>query len=451
MSASNNRAVAVLESLESRRLLSAELLGTGELVLIGTDGADVIIVGEGPGVGQVEVFGVDGVADGEVFQGVNALTIRLGAGNDSAEITGSPTDTQGDLLIASIEGSRGDDQIIGGPANDSIKGGGGNDDLSGGAGNDVIKGNNGDDVMRGDDGNDRLVGGDGNDQLFGGDGVDRLLGNTHTDQLFGEDGADRLVGGSGNDLLEGGNGNDELFGKNGRDNLFGGAGDDFLKGNAAKDFLHGGDGNDVLQGGAGADILFGGLGNDSVTGNGGRDNFRVKSFERNDFGEDDAFFSEDAGNGEDFAVIGDDIWDELNRLDDLDLLNNRIWRGVDGTQELLAECGGHLEAVNDEFVSLPGDVQESIGNQLDPLDAAFDAVIGDDLQGLTAQAVLDFYDGFREVDAPDGLKNLLNAYLSCIDSNGTALNRSMAGFRELGSLGLLNQTFDEALFDDLLL
>ncbi len=466
---SSDRAIVALESLEARKLLSAELLAGGELLLIGTNGPDAIVVEAGAGNGQVLVSGVNGVANGTAFDQVNSLTIRGRDGNDSITVDAATTDAQGNPLVATIEGGKGSDEISSGSGDDSIKGGGGNDEIDGGDGNDVIKGNAGDDDIDGGNGNDRVVGGDGNDNLNGGDGNDRVLGNTNHDELEGGDGDDRLVGGAGNDELDGGDGNDELFGKNGRDDLFGGpgndmlfglngldnlfgeAGDDFLKGNAAKDSLHGGPGNDTLEGGAGAYILHGGLGNDSVTGNGGSDNFRAKMFERNDFGEGDKFFSADAGNGEDFAVISDEIWDEIDRLDDEGLFNAVMWRGVDGSQELLAQCAGHREAVNNEFDSLSDDVQGQIGDQIDPLDDAFDAVIGQNYAGLTGQAVLNYYDGFLDIDAPGNLRDLLVAYVDCIESNATALNRAMAGFRELGIEGLLNGTFDDALFDDILL
>ncbi len=207
----------------------------------------------------------------------------------------------------------------------------------------------------------------------------------------------------------------------------------------------------MLFGSVGRDTLYGGSGVDQLSGNGGRDIFRGPLSERQDFGAGDAFFSQDAANGEDFAVIGSHIWAEIDRLDNLGLLNDIIWDGVDGTQELLAECGGHNDAVGVEFDSLSDAEQEAIGAQVNPLDEAFDAVIGDNLQGLTGQAVLNYYDGFRDIDAPSGIRNLLIVYLDCVESNTNALNDAMAGFRELASLGLMNNIFDEALFDNLLL
>ncbi len=65
--------------------------------------------------------------------------------------------------------------------NDYILGFGGNDVIDGGAGNDVLDGGNGSDLLLGGEGNDTLEGGGGNDTLVGGAGNDYLSGGIGSD------------------------------------------------------------------------------------------------------------------------------------------------------------------------------------------------------------------------------------------------------------------------------
>ena len=70
-------------------------------------------------------------------------------------------------------------------------------------------------LLDGTSGNDALVGGIYNDTLNGLDGQDRLTGGPGDDVLRGGPGNDSLLGGAGNDTLEGGPGNDTLIGGDG--------------------------------------------------------------------------------------------------------------------------------------------------------------------------------------------------------------------------------------------
>ena len=65
-----------------------------------------------------------------------------------------------------------------------INGTSGNDTLIGGSGNDTLKGNNGDDSLIGNAGNDYLSGGAGNDTLDGGSGANTLVGGTGADYFI---------------------------------------------------------------------------------------------------------------------------------------------------------------------------------------------------------------------------------------------------------------------------
>jgi hypothetical protein len=130
-----------------------------------------------------------------------------------------------------IYGGNGDDVICGYAGDDTLNGGNGNDTLVGSYGNDILSGSNGDDTLIDSDGNDVLDGGNGNDSLTGGDDIDMLYGKNGNDVLDGGSGEDTLTGGNGNDTLSGGAGDDALIGENGSDTLTGGPeGDSFSGG-----------------------------------------------------------------------------------------------------------------------------------------------------------------------------------------------------------------------------
>ncbi|BAY93855.1 MULTISPECIES: choice-of-anchor I family protein [unclassified Tolypothrix] len=130
------------------------------------------------------------------------------------------------------------------PVPNTINGTSGNNILIGTEKVDIIRGLGGNDIITGNKNNDFLYGGSGNDALEGGDGNDNLYGDEGNDGLLGGKGDDTLSGGSGNDALEGGDGNDRLYGDAGNDILLGGDGDDWLAGGEGRDFLTGGSGSD---------------------------------------------------------------------------------------------------------------------------------------------------------------------------------------------------------------
>lgn len=66
-------------------------------------------------------------------------------------------------------------------------------------------------MLEGSSGDDGLIGKAGGDILYGGKGEDILLGGAGDDRLYGSRGEDILVGGSGDDLLVGGRGIDEFI------------------------------------------------------------------------------------------------------------------------------------------------------------------------------------------------------------------------------------------------
>ena len=122
----------------------------------------------------------------------------------------------------------------------------------------------------------------GDDPLVGTGVADRIFGFAGHDTLTGLDGDDRLYGGQGNDVIHTGSGNDSAWGGAGSDTLRGGGGgDQMLDGGTGDDWIllgiersfgdagfgtgYGGDGNDLLQitfNDSGA--LFGGSGTDTA-------------------------------------------------------------------------------------------------------------------------------------------------------------------------------------------
>jgi hypothetical protein len=187
----------------------------------------------------------------------------------SGELEGTEGD---DVIVGSnaadiINGYGGDDIICGLARADIINGGPGRDRIRGGLGKDVIDGGEDGDVIRGGIGHDTISGGPGRDRLIGQEGRDWIDGGPDNDNIFGHSGPDVLIGGDGDDMirgkegddeLQGGPGNDELWGGDQDDYMFGDEGDDLLEGRGHHDLLYGGAGADTLRGNAGADELWGG-------------------------------------------------------------------------------------------------------------------------------------------------------------------------------------------------
>ena len=144
------------------------------------------------------------------------------------------TSTKPELNPASLylDGTPGDDEIVGGVGNDTIDAKAGDDRVQAGSGDDIVLGGIGEDRLNGGDGHDALDGGDDDDVLEGGDGDDLLDGGEGDDRVFGDGGDDIIIGGNGNDGLNGGAGNDRFVVRNpltdGADKYNGGAGSDTL-------------------------------------------------------------------------------------------------------------------------------------------------------------------------------------------------------------------------------
>lgn len=220
-----------------------------------------------------------GTSGNDVIEGTSgADVIYAGDGNDT------------------VRGNGGNDVICGGPGADHLYGGGGNDTIDGADGADGLLGDSGDDVLIGGPGADAMVGGTGVDRVsyagytasvtvtigdgktndgnstdgpanarddvrktveivVGGKAGDKLTGDGYANQLFGGDGNDTLLGQAADDRLYGGNGDDGLYGQAGNDYLRGETGQDKFYGEAGDDYLQAKDQtrDQVLSGGAGSD------------------------------------------------------------------------------------------------------------------------------------------------------------------------------------------------------
>jgi Ca2+-binding RTX toxin-like protein len=190
-----------------------------------------------------------------------------------------------------INGTPGNDSLVGGDGNDTISGFGGNDTLDGGAGIDNLNGGLGndtyivseeDDVVSDSGGIDTVITGVDfgveNSQFWGlGEGFENLtmtgsnsvsgFGNDLPNVMRSEAFQVEFAGRGGNDTIFGGGVGDGgptdlLDGDDGDDEIHGAGGPDIVRGFWGNDLLFGDDGNDFIQGFQGNDTMFGGAGND---------------------------------------------------------------------------------------------------------------------------------------------------------------------------------------------
>ena len=193
-----------------------------------------------------------------------------------------------------INGTAGNDTLIGGSGHDTLRGNDGNDILTGGRGNDTLDGGNGDDVYiwNKGDGLDVIKPGKGTDTLRFGEGIasDDLHFVRNNNYLYIYVGNEKDEGvkienffyqydreretvrflefadGTVKDLCAGGFVLEQFFpntGIEGTDN------DDVIYGSSDSDRINGEDGSDIIIGGKGNDVLYGGEGNDTYVWNRG--------------------------------------------------------------------------------------------------------------------------------------------------------------------------------------
>ncbi|MEH2215335.1 calcium-binding protein [Nostoc sp.] len=238
------------------------------------------------------------------FGTTNPDTINGSSGNDTIvgwASGGNANSASGNDIL---NGLAGNDSLAGGTANDSLSGGDGNDTLDGGTGNDTLKGGAGSDTFKGSQGNDNIDGGDGIDtadysQLgqsitLSGVGTIQKAGGLGKDLLFKVekvianakvanntiDASQSLPGVSITANLQ----TQSLAANNvpglgtlsftavNFDNVIGTNANDIIVGDNQNNQLSGNNGNDTLDGGVGNDTLKGGAGSDTFKGSQGNDN-----------------------------------------------------------------------------------------------------------------------------------------------------------------------------------
>ena len=151
--------------------------------------------------------------------------------------------------MADINGTSGDDPLVGTNDADTLNGLGGNDTLDGLAGDDILNGGDGTDTASFASWSEGVIAGLGNS----GNGFATNLAETENDTLLsienlsGSSFNDSLNGNDSDNVLTGGDGHDLLFGRGGNDTMIGGNGDDFLRGSAGADILDGGAGWDRVS------------------------------------------------------------------------------------------------------------------------------------------------------------------------------------------------------------
>lgn len=111
-------------------------------------------------------------------------------------------------LAPTLSGTEGDDKKLNGTSGDDV--------ILGFGGNDKIKGRGGNDRICSGDGNDKILAGAGDDQIDAGNGSDVVDGGKGADLLLGGEGDDTIKGKANNDILDGGPGTDKLFGGPGK-------------------------------------------------------------------------------------------------------------------------------------------------------------------------------------------------------------------------------------------
>lgn len=130
-----------------------------------------------------------------------------------------------------------------------------------------LNGTDGDDILIGGDGDNVIAGLKGNDIIFGAGGDDVLLGDWGNNTIFGMDGSDIIDAGiDGDNIVFGGDGIDYIYGGSGDETIYGEGGSDYIYAGAGNDEIHGGDEDDYIDAGLGNDTIYGGDGENTMIG-----------------------------------------------------------------------------------------------------------------------------------------------------------------------------------------
>ena len=251
--------------------------GDGSDRMNGDAGNDTAEVNGSPTLG--DAFTLAPESGGVKFQRTNLVPFTLDTATERFQVNGlggndsiTAPDGVGALTLLSVDGGAGADTITGSDGPDLINGGEGNDVLNGGGGDDRIVGDRGNDTMDGGAGDDTLVwnNGDGTDVINGDDGrtTSRSTAPRRPATLFTvQPNGSRIKFDRTNlvpfslDI-----GSSETMHANGL------GGDDTITVGAVGSYsvtASGGSGNDTLTGGGSSETFLGGSGNDTISPGGG--------------------------------------------------------------------------------------------------------------------------------------------------------------------------------------
>jgi Ca2+-binding RTX toxin-like protein len=346
---------AVIELMESRRLLSSILQHAGgRLEISGSDADNQIHVTRSGKSINVEI---DGVVTPFPAKKIDRLLIHALGGNDTII-----NDTD---LPAKLEGGAGDDRLVGGSDRDRFIGGDGNDTADYSARTEpvtlTLDGRRNDGRKKEHDKLDDDI-----EILIGGAGSDRLVGNDANNTLLGNAGVDTIVAGRGDDFMDGGEGND-LYDYSARTEPIAGL---FIT-LAERDYITLGTETDRI----GDDVEYrflGGSGNDDLTAI------------TNQYGHPPASFDIDGGGGNDKL--------EATGFEEI---NNVTLRGGDGDDKL------HSGPDSSSCTTMFGDAGNDLGERW-----GFDPFVGGD-----GDDTLSYVDAWYEQDVDlrtmDGVENLI--------------------------------------------
>ena len=390
---------------------------------------DIFVYDRTTGTVQLVSAASDGTQgdDDTVFAEISADGSFVVYEADATNLVAGDTNNETDIFITEIaagsgniiDGTAGDDTLVGTAGNDTINGFDGNDRLLGKDGNDIINGGAGNDFLTGRAGDDDLFGGDGNDILRGDAGADDLDGGAGTDtasyrsatalvtisggagtggdaagdtytsieRWWLSDFADVVTGTAADEIYFGFAGDDTIDGGAGVDILVGGAGMDTLNGGAGDDLVFGGDDNDTLSGGNGRDYILGGNGNDRIEGGSGNDHLNgnagadVYIINENSFNTDYILGWED---GTDMIEIGLNV---SNTADFSDLTVTQSGANVlvtfndpavKGRILILGETASNIDAADFDFLAPPPGSESDDGFAgIEAVQTPFDNFAGD--------------------------------------------------------------------------
>ncbi len=305
-----------------------------------------------------------------------------------------------------LNGTDGNDRIIGHWWSENIYGGNGNDQINGGDGDDNIYGGNGDDILHGGTGADKIYGESGQDAIYGGSDNDFISGGDGNDQIYGNSGNDQINGDGelttennniklnnqiinskkwkfefgfknkqlfienspssvGDDYIEGGDGDDKINDLSGHNIIIAGSGNDIINTGNGDDYIEGNDGNDQINAGSGNNLIYGNSGNDTITTTTGNDTiYGQDGYDFINAGSGDDYISgganDDLINGEDGndTIFGDIGVDQINGGNGNDYIYGGLGadtiKGDSGVDQIKGGDGDDLIEGNDDNDNLYG-------------------------------------------------------------------------------------------------